>query len=469
MRNGRPSQDGISRQPSLAGRSRRSRPTRGRRVEADAGREVPSHSGGASGASTRRAVRWVAPGASQAISSVGNAVLVIVGARWFGANEFGRLSLAYASVLLVSQLLRVALGEASLLGAVSVEDRHAAAPQLLGGALFLVPVLGAIAFVITLVTTRQVAFAVAVAAAVGLVSTAEISRYALLALGLVRRALSLDLSWTLSEFVLLGVLRVAATASAAGVLWCWTVSAAIAIAPTLVRVRPAISLASLRKALENEHWWRLTINESLLTGTSYMLLAVLAANAGAAAVGGVRAAFLPFLWVQLSLAAAWLVVLSRQPNPRRVNRLVLALAVALSTAALATVAVVHLVPASFGRVLLHDNWPTMRNLIDYAGVTFLCLTVAEAGMLNLKALADTAGVLRARLAYALAALASLAVIAIAPSARTVLLSMAAAHVVAGFTAYGRLRRHRRVPPAAEPAEVSSAPMTKPLPAPSPER
>lgn len=391
----------------------------------------------------RRAVRWVAPGASQAISSVGNAVLVIVGARWMSQRSFGDFSLTYAGVLLVSQLMRVALGEASLLGALSDDDRHRSAPLLLGSAWIIAPLLGVVAIVVTAGAARDVSLAIAVGAAVCLVSTTEITRYALLALGLVRNALVLDTGWTLIEFALLAVARIWLDVTPAILLWCWSLSAAVTMAPSILRIRPRATRAALRHTTANQHWWRLTLNESLLTATSYTLLAVLAATAGTAAVGALRASLLPFLWVQLSLAAAWLVVLSRRPSERRLARLVGVLTLVLSAAIVLTVIVVHLLPQATGRRLLHDNWAMTRHLVDYAGLTFVCLAIAEVGMLRLKAIADTTGVLHARAVYAVIAGFGMVVVAFRPAARTALLALVVAHLGAAVAIQFRLRQHRQ--------------------------
>ena len=94
---------------------------------------------------TRRALltaRWLAPGASQTISSVGNALLALVSARWMTGEDFGLFMLGYSGVLLVSQLFRVAVGEAGLLATHDNESRWRSGPLFIGAALTITPVLG---------------------------------------------------------------------------------------------------------------------------------------------------------------------------------------------------------------------------------------------------------------------------------------------------------------------------------------
>jgi hypothetical protein len=317
-------------------------------------------------------------------------------------GDFGLFMLGYSGVLLVSQLFRVAVGEAGLLAAHDNESRWRCGPLFIGAALTITPVLGLGGFVVANLSSRNFAFALATGAAVCVVSSTEIGRYALLSRGLVRKSLRLDLTWTLVEFGLLAAFRSTVLESPSALLWCWTASALIAFAPVVMTIRPASPRASIRALWSNEHSWRLTANDALVSGTSFLLLAFLALLAGTAAVGAVRASMLPFQWVQLAIASSWLVVLSRQPSGRNLRRLTAGLFVLLVASIGIVALIIYLLPTDIGVNLLRDNWQATQGLVAYAAATFVSLTTAEIVIMRRKAARQTTRVLRARIAGSLA-------------------------------------------------------------------
>ena len=359
-----------------------------------------------------RAARWGAPGLSQAISSIGNAALVIVAARVLPAGEFGDFTLAYVGVLLVSQLVRVALGEASMVWAASSSAVGDVAPIVVGAALVVTSLIGAAVGGLTVWISGSVAFGLAVGVATTLVSLADTTRYALLARARIRRAVGFDLTWTLGGLIGLLVLWSWGTFTPASLLIVWALSAAIAVVCVADVVWPASPRRSLSTVRRNPHWWRLAANEAMITGSSYALLVVLGIAAATSSVGAVRASLLPYIWVQLAISSTWLVVLSRRPSRPQLRRFCRAAGTAiLSTIAIIAV-LVSLTPDSVGRRILGQQWSEAAALALYAASAYAALSVAELVVLQLKARADTTAVLRARIGgAAVTALATVLIIA----------------------------------------------------------
>lgn len=348
-----------------------------------------------------RAARWGAPGIAQALSSLGNVAFLLVAARTLTPAGLGEFSLAYAGVLLVSQLVRAALGEASIVyesNCAASDARGDPAATMLGAALTATPVTGVVSAGITFAATTSIASSVTVGLATLFVGLADTIRYTLLARQRVRRAIVFDLVWTGSGLFGLAALWQWGAISPAMLLMVWVASAALAIAIAASAVgRPDHPATALRAIRRNPHSWRLTVNEAIITGSSYLVLAVLGIAGGTADVGAVRAALLPYLWVQLTIAGLWLVVLSRRPDvdqlrsvTRRMSALILAGTVAALAAVLAT-------PVDWGSRMLPDHWGSIRHLAVYAMLAYAALTVAELGVLQLKATAATSAVLTARL------------------------------------------------------------------------
>lgn len=370
--------------------------------------------------------------------------LVVVAARVMPVNRFGDFSLAYAGVLLASQLIRVSLGEASMVWASTSADVLDVAPVVLGAALSVTVVAGCAAGSLTLIISHSVAFAVATGLGVCLVSLADTTRYAILARARVRRALLFDLIWTVTELGGLALLWWRGDFSPALLLLIWVLSAALAVMSALGVVRPAGLIRSLVTVSGNPHWWRLAINEGIITGSSYVLLAVLGVAGGTAQVGAVRAALLPYLWVQLAISATWLVVLSRRPGPAQLRRFSRRVAEVVLGVIVLTLATVRLLPHKLGVRLLLERWDQVFSLAGYAASAYAILALAELIILQLKARAETAAVLRARLGGAATTACVAVVIFVSPSPRTALLGIVAGHGTVALLALRWARRTRQV-------------------------
>lgn len=371
--------------------------------------------------------------------------LVVVAARVMPVDRFGDFSLAYAGVLLVSQLIRVSLGEASMVWASTSDEAPDVGPVVLGAAVGVTLIAGCVAGSLTLVISRSVAFSTATGLGVCLVSMADTTRYALLARARVRRALLFDLIWTVSELGGLALLWWRGDFTPALLLMIWVLSAAVAVISAFGAVRPAGPLRSLATVATNPHWWRLAVNEGIITGSSYALLAVLGVAGGTAEVGAVRAALLPYLWVQLAISGTWLVVLSRRPGPVQLRRFSSRVAQVVLGAILLTLTTIRLLPHRLGVRVLSQRWDQVFDLAAYAALAYTALALAELVILQLKARAETSAVLAARLGGAvITAFASLAIL-VSPSARTALLGTVAAHGAVALLALRWGRRARRVP------------------------
>ena len=335
--------------------------------------------------------------------------------------------MAYAGILMVSQMMRVSLGEANMLWAGSSSDAPDIAPVVLGAAVTVAPALGLIATCLTLVVSHSLSFAVATGLGVLFVSLADTTRYALLARGRVRRSVGFDMTWTISELIGLLILWSRGTFSPALLLVVWVLSGAVAVLAALGVVRPASPRHSLSTVARNPHWWRLALNEAIITGSAYALLATLAIAEDTAAVGAVRAAMLPYLWVQLGLSAIWLVVLSRQPSETQLRRFSLMMGELVLGAIVLTVAAIRLLPDEVGRKILGARWDALSRLAVYAALAYAALAVAELLILQLKARAKSGSVLNARLVGAGVTLMASILIVLSPSPEVAFVGIVAAH------------------------------------------
>ena len=223
----------------------------------------------------------------------------------------------------------------------------------------------------------------AVGLAAFLVPLADTTRYALLAQRRVGRTIGFDVTWTASEIVALVVLTTAGTVSPEWLLFVWSATAALAVLSIWGSIRPAAPRISLLVFSRNPHWWRLCANESIITGSSYAVLAFLAIVAGTDAVGALRASLLPYLWVQLVIAATWLVILSRPPA--LLKRVVRLIAVAVLGGIVMTAAVVKIIPMDLGERLFENQWHDISALTTYAALSYAGLTIAELVVVQLKA------------------------------------------------------------------------------------
>ena len=344
-----------------------------------------------------RSARWAAPGASQIISSIGNSLLAFAAASSMTGGNFGKFILCYGGVLLVSQIFRVAIGESSLLS-VSVEDnRFSVSQRILCSAVFLAPILGLAGVFLTWKVSGDLNMAVATGVSVFAVSLCEVGRYTLLVREEVRGAIKLDMSWVILEIGSLMIGGSSVMSSPTLLLWCWAVSAVISISPVVISVQLLSPRNILQSFRGNRHWWRLAFSEALTTLSAFFLLSCLAKVSGVEAVGEVRAALLPFQWVHLVIASAWLIVLSRKPSPSTLRKLLALLLGIVFVLIGSVVATIEFVPLTIGKWILNENWHPVEQLAFWAGAVYILQATAEVTVLRLKATYSSLLVLRVRL------------------------------------------------------------------------
>ncbi len=386
-----------------------------------------------------RAARWGAPGLSQALSSIGNVALLLAAARTLSVADFGVFSLVYPGVLLVSLLVRVAIGESNMVRSADSAVRLDVAATVLGAALVVTPALGVVAFTITAIISGSWSLSIAVGLAATVVPYADTMRYSLLAGARVREAIRFDFMWTCSGVIGLLVLWFGDAFSPQGLLRVWFISAGLAVLGAK-SVRPAGPGPSLVSFRDNSHWWRLTVNEMLIVGSSYITLVALGFAGGTGEVGAVRAALLPYLWVQLLITGLWLAVLSRRPTDAQLRRLTRLVGFVILLAIAVVLAVSRVAPDDWGLWLLPEHWSSIAGLAYYAAFGYAALTVAELRMLVLKAKGSTSRVLIARIVGA-AVMGIMTVALLArPSPELALCASGAGHVAVAVVARGRLAR-----------------------------
>jgi hypothetical protein len=400
------------------------------------------------GARIRGALVAGGPLLSQIVSSLGNFALVLLCARFLDRTQFGRFSLAYGIVLFLSQLLRAAVAESAMISkdrSRVTDDDVAQTVMSAGVAASLL--FGAVCGVGSFVGGVAPTFSLAVGFAAGAVPLTDITRYVYF---LVRPKISvkIDVAWAVLGVVAALALRATGTLSATSMLGAWGASALVASFAPVIRQQPSKLIASFRGSLSGPGAKRLVVDTALLTGSSLVLLAVLAARGGSAQVGEFRAAAIPFSWIQIAHAGGYLTVARRRNNSSLVTRRTTSLAIGVGViACVLTALVIRLLPESLGKALFGKGWVAVLSLAVVVAMQYATFVVAETLMSAMKIAFGAKHVVRIRIAFAFTVLPLVAIVARFPTARTAVLCLSATSLVTvGAAMFVLRRRAPRVDP-----------------------
>lgn len=311
--------------------------------------------------------RYVAIG-DQAVSSISNFVAVAITANVATAGQFGQFSLGYAGLLLFLGAQRALIGETLLVkysaaGALDSSVRSAVlgASVLAAGAAVPLLLIGA------LVADEQSKLLwLVIVASLPVVLVQDTLRYVFICEGRPWRALLIDGIWAA-----LSIASMAIAALSTGTVWavvlCWGGGAAAALAAGLLLVRAVPSpRAGWRWLVANRNpGWRYLGEFSALNASTFVVLYLLAIPLGAAGVGALRAAQLLFSPLNTAFSAIKMAVipeLVRSKGTAVFRRRLVETFVVVAALAGFWGAVVMLLPASVGALLLGDSWRSASEL-----------------------------------------------------------------------------------------------------------
>jgi hypothetical protein len=376
-------------------------------------------------------LRQIAPLASQSISSLGNFAMLAVATNRLGLDQFGRFSLVYAVVLFVSQITRSAAAESSMIEGELGDQTSKGASQVLGAGFGLALIFGLGAFVVTYVITQSLGLAGASFAATLAVTSTDVTRYACFAVR-PSEAVCIDIVW--SVFGLFLVVLIPAP-TAAGLLGCWALSAFTASCFSFLRFKRSPLVASVKRCIKNKVARQLVLDTLIVSAGGLFLLFGLSAFGGSKAVGEFRTSVLPFTWMQIVLAGAYIAVLRRSDAKQ-----IFALGafrwfiVFGCFAAFATALIVRAVPGSLGRNVLGSSWPAATSLAMVIALQYGTFWFAESIVSRLKVVATGRKLGAVRLPGSVLVLCGLALVRQWPTAQTTSLVLSVGNIVTGSIA-----------------------------------
>ncbi|MDQ0848579.1 O-antigen/teichoic acid export membrane protein [Arthrobacter sp. B3I9] len=311
--------------------------------------------------------RYVAMG-DQAVSSISNFVAVAIVANVATAGEFGQFSLGYAGLLLFLGAQRALIGETLLVkysaaGVLDPEARRAVLGASMLASAALLPLLLAGAAV---VDGPSRLLWLAIAASLPFVLVQDTLRYVFICEGRPSMALLIDGVWAALSIALMGFVALT-TGSVWGVVLCWGGGATAALAAGLILARALPSPRSGARWLSANRnpGWRYLGEFSALNASTFVVLYLLAIPLGAAGVGALRAAQLLFSPLNTAFSAMKMAVIPELVRSRGTvvfRRRLIETFVVVAALACLWGAVVMLLPASVGVLLLGDTWRAASEL-----------------------------------------------------------------------------------------------------------
>ncbi|MFN2606525.1 MAG: hypothetical protein ABR511_01320 [Acidimicrobiales bacterium] len=360
---------------------------------------------GASRRTSARRVQWGV--VDQAVSSLTNFTISVAVARSASPREFGIFSLGLTMYVTLLWASRSVTTEPFVVRftAAPPDEQRAAARQAAGTAT-VVGMVSACVLVAVGAAGGPLALRVLAAVAVGMpgLLAQDSLRYVLFAAGRARSAAANDGTWLLLQAVVVAALVAAGRASAATLTLAFGASASAAAALGMYQtgVVPAPARAGKWLRRHRDLGVPFFLELVAVTGSMQVALLAVAATAGAAAIGAVRAAML--LLGPLTVVFLGLFVISipeairvRGRSATALPRMVAALGVGLPAATALWTAVVLLIPRRLGVDLLGPNWVPGRHLVPPVAVLVAGHGCALAAIVGLRALGAARQSLGARL------------------------------------------------------------------------
>lgn len=360
---------------------------------------------GASRHTSARRVQWGV--VDQGVSSLTNLVISLAVARQASAREFGTFSLAltmYVTVLWASRSVTTEPFVVRFTAAPPGHQREAARQAV--GAAASVGLLSAGVLVAVGAGGGPLTFRVLAAMGCGMpgLLAQDAFRYVLFAAGRARAAAANDVVWLACQTVVVAVLLATGRASAATFSLAFgasaTVAAVVGAWQTGVVPAPARSLEWVRRHRDLGVPFFLEL--VTITGMMQIALLAVAATAGAAAIGALRAAMLllgplTVLFVGMFVVSIPEVIRARESGRASPLGLVAALGVGMPLLTGLWAGAVLLLPDRVGVDLLGSNWPAARHVVPPIAVVIAGHGCALAAVVGLRALGAARHSLSARL------------------------------------------------------------------------
>jgi O-antigen/teichoic acid export membrane protein len=340
----------------------------------------------------------------QAVSSASNILITILAARVLGVRSFGLFGIAFLVYVTTQGASRALVGEPLLL---RPEEARARPGEVLGTGLVLGACLGVfigLAGAVTSVWNAEAGSALAVLAlCTPLLVVQDLGRYLAFATQRPLRALTLDLVWLGLVIAAVGALIASDRDTLCWFLAAWAGSGALAGMFVFVqhrRNRTEPGLAWLR-----ETWpfsWRYATSFASAQGAVLVASAALAGILGANALGAIRGALLlygPVVQLQAASIAAGVSDVSHlhlagaAAVPSAGARRHVARSTVLTTvAAMASMAVLVVLPDRIGTLVLGDTWEATQRLVYPVGAQMVLIGLisgVRSTLLGLRAVKKT--------------------------------------------------------------------------------
>lgn len=346
----------------------------------------------------------------QALSSLTNFALAVVVARAVTAEEFGAFGLAFSAYLLVLGLVRAVTAEPLLVRASHVEPaEHARQAEAATGTALVAGVASAVVVGgvgLALGGATRTALVVLAVALPGLL-VQDALRYVAISGGRPRAAFVNDAVWAVTQIVAVGAALATGRDGIGWVTGAWGLAAAVAAAVSLValalRPRPTAARAWLgehRDLIPSFVGEVATRN----AGTRLTVFAV-AATAGLAAVGGVRAAQVVTGPATVVLLGATMVTVPEavrlhRRHPERLPSVVHRTSLGFGALALVVGLAPLLLPMSWGTALLGATWAEARPVLVPQALLLGAMGATSGYLTGLRVLEAARASLGARLVIA---------------------------------------------------------------------
>lgn len=302
----------------------------------------------------------------QVVSSLSNFVLVAFVANVATPAEFGLFSLGYVLLLFFLGFQRALVGEVLLVRFSKEGPRPAGVDDAAAGLSAAVGVLSAVVIGVCGLIAGGDAFVwVALAVAGPIIFVQDIARYVLIARRLSGHALVSDAIWLLALPVMLWLVIVRAEAWL--IIAVWVVGGAVAAVVAVITARLAPRpLRGVRFVIENRDIAvRFSGEYASLNLSNTLVWFLLTGPIGVAGVAALRGASLLFSPLNTAFNAVRIAVvpeLVRATDPRRYRARMLETVAVLAVLGVVWSAVVLLLPAEWGRLLLGATWDASADL-----------------------------------------------------------------------------------------------------------
>ena len=331
----------------------------------------------------------------QAVAGGSNVFIAVLAARILGVESFALFGIIFQVYVLAQGISRGLISEPLLIHPVESEERPS---EVLGSGLFLGLVLG------LLVAMAGLAFRpwdaqlgvglLILAPFLPLLVLQDLGRYLAFATQRPKSALTLDVTWLVLVLVTSGFLMLSGRDSLKWFVIGWAASGAAAGSLLVWKHRGKMfTPSSVWIRLTWGYSWRYLMAYVASQGAVLTASIALRAIAGARVLGGVLGAQLlirPYVTFETAAIASGVTEISRvRSGVGQINAHVYRTTAVTTAMALASAAVMVLLPDAVGRVVLGETWEEAEKYMVPAGISIIVLALvsgARAGLLGQRAI-----------------------------------------------------------------------------------